>query len=143
MHNFGKETTVQAHGRSWKLARLDLGVIRGFRDWVREQLGDYGAVAERFIDKLPADKAMQLVKDVSEVEKQLRGFTLQCPIAQQYLATESGAAKLVHLLLVKHQPEATEDDAFAIVVELGQEELRKKLEEAKGEVPGGNAGAPA
>lgn len=141
MLQLGKETEVQALGKTWRLGRLEIRVIRELRDWIKEQVGDPFAHLEKYLDKLPADEQQRRVKEAAEVLDQLECFTLDSPLAKKWLKTELGAAKLAHLLLTVHQPAITEEEAFAVMQAIGAEKMSEALDDAGGKLP--NAVAPA
>ncbi len=53
-----------------------------------DRIGDPFADAERFLGKLPDAEAVRMVAEAGDVARQLRGFSLSCPIAAEYLATD-------------------------------------------------------
>lgn len=138
MYNPGQEQTVTTpDGKTWRLARLELRLIREFRDWISQRIGDPFETVDKYIDKLPADQSMQMIREAESKRDQLRSFSLGCDLAKQALATEEGQAELMRLLLLRHQPKATGEDGLAVVVALG-EKLSDALEKASGDVPEGN-----
>ena len=144
MFQFGKETTVTAGGKKYTLSRLERRIVEEFRDWVREQEGDPFAAAKELLPHLDPATAKQLIADADATKKQLRAFSIGCPLAQKYLGTELGLAELVYLLLRDKQPDVTREEAFALVLEAGAAEVAKKLKETSGEAPGAkNAEPPA
>src|SRR6476469_9593956 len=102
MLQLGKETVVTALGQKWTFGRLTLSVITDYRDWVREQLGDPFALAERFQGKLPPDEWLRLFKEAEATAKELEAFTLGTAVAQRFMKTERGAARLGQLMLQEH-----------------------------------------
>lgn len=143
--NLGKETKVQAQGKTWTLGRLTVGVLEQFRDWISLQVGDPFADVERFVDKLAKEDAVAMIKEAKAVKDQLAKFSLSCDLARQYLSTERGAAQLIWLLMVEHHPDASLDDALAVILAIGAERLGGVVRSASGEVLGarpGNAPAP-
>jgi hypothetical protein len=143
----GKETTVNALGKTWTIDRPELKVIRGFRDWIEEQLPDPMAIGEKYFAMLPPEEQLRRVKEAEDAKHQLKCFTLQSPLAKQYMAMEEGAAKLTQLLLQKHHPDVTVEEAFMVLQEI-EPQLGKILADGRGEVPGagpvsGNSAASA
>lgn len=141
MLSLGQESTVEALGRTWRLSRLELRVIREFRDWIKQREGDPFARCDgKWFDKLPAEEQVRRVKEAESVAEQLRCFTLQCELAKKWTATEEGIGKLGQLMLREYQPGVTEEQAFAIFQEVGGQ-MQKAMAEAAGEMPLGNAAA--
>lgn len=138
MLSLGKETSIHADGKSWIIGRLTVGVIKSFRDWVAEQIGDPFEIVERFIDKLPPAEATRLLQESREIRDQLASFSLQCPLAKRFLATEAGMARLVMSLLHAHHPHVTESEAFGVMLALGEEATAKVIAASAGEVPAKN-----
>lgn len=143
MLHLGREVTVKALGREWTLSRASLGLVRAFRDWVKGREADppgyLGGLPEEYFRLLPKEEQLERVKRAESVNKQLRGFTLGCPLAKEHLGTEEGAAAFLRLLLLEHHPDVTDEIAFAVAVEAG-EQLQGAFQEANGKLPGGGAG---
>jgi hypothetical protein len=135
MLKLGKEHVVEALGQKWTFGRLSLAVIRAFRDWIEQQLPDPMAMGEKFFNLLPPDEQLARVKAAESTKQQLKCFTLKSDLAKEYMGTEQGAAKLVQLLLQKHHPDVSEDDAFLILQDIGPQ-LAEILSGARGEAPG-------
>jgi hypothetical protein len=141
MTNLGKETTVAG----MKLDRLELSVIEAWRDWIAEREGFDPAHPDQFFAELkglvgilPEEEIKEAAKQKSAIRNQLKNFSLGCPLAQEYLRTEIGMGNLYLCMLKKHQPNATIDDAFAVLLADGG----KSLPAATGEVSEGNGKAP-
>lgn len=143
----GREQEVTApDGSRWRLGRLELSRLFAWRDWIARQIGDpydhAEALIKRFGDVLPREEQIALVKEARATALELQGFSMGSPLAQRFLRSEEGLARLVHGLLLAAQPQATLDDAYAVVQALGTE-LDATLAKASGEAPGPNAAAPA
>lgn len=141
MLELGKETPVTVDGKPWIVGRLTIGALEEFRDWIKAQVGDPFEGLAELVKVLPKEDAMELVKEAREVKQQLREFSMQTPICKTYMATESGASRLVLALLKPHHPQATIEDAFAVVQALG-DKMPKVIADAHGEVPAGPAPNP-
>lgn len=142
MFSPGKETVVEVGGRAWTVGRLTVSATLAFRDWVAAQVGDPFEGLERLAKFLPPDELMQRVRAAEDLAEDLRRFSLGTATARKWLATEAGAAALVQLLLRPHHPQATLDDAFAVMLALGSGGLQKAIDEGQGSVPNGE-GPPA
>lgn len=136
----GKETTIQALGKTWTIGRLELRVVREFRDWLKDRLVDPLAIGEQYFRLLPPEEQLARVKEAEAIGRDLKGFSLQCDLARKALATEEGAAKLVQLLLQAHHPDVTMDEAFLVCQEAGPQ-LERAMASASGSLP--NAETPA
>lgn len=143
MFDPGRITTVTVEGKIWKIGRLERSVIFAFRDWLREQIGDPFAVVDRLKAVVPIADLMERVKEAEGVARDLAHFSLGTATAKTWLHTEIGMSKLIHLLILPHHPDATEDDAFRVLAALGSDELGKTIARAAGEAPGGNGSVPA
>lgn len=144
--NLGQEQDVKIGSRVWIIGRLTSDVIFGFRDWIREQIGDPFALLEKLLPHLDKSEAMERIKLVESVDRQLKNFSMQSPLAKEFMGTETGAAKLFHLLLKERQPEASMNDAMDVLIELGRQgKVQETLAKAQGSSPGaaGNPPAPA
>jgi len=132
--SLGKETRIAALGRSWKVGRLELHVIKGFRDWIAERIGDPYEPAMRLLNLVPPAEGMKLVNEARAVEKQLQCFSMQSALAKEHLATEEGVARLFYLLLQANHPDVSEEEAFQVVQALGVE-TQRVLRNAEGSLP--------
>lgn len=138
MLQLGKESTVQALGKTWVFGRAELSVIAEFKDWVAAQIGDPFFVVDRYADKLSPEMFREKLKEAEAVRDQLASFSLGCALAIRFLNTEAGAAKLTQLLLRANHPRVTEEDALAILLEMGAAKLAEAIETGSGSVPNGD-----
>ncbi len=144
MFDPGKESTLVALGRTWRTSRLEVRVVFGFRDYIRSAMpADPFADVERLARFLPAEEVVRRVREIDARLEQLEKFTLQCPLAKEHMATEAGGARFVQLLLEKHQPDVTLEEALQVALELGQSRMGQVVAAAAGQSPGGNGGGPA
>jgi hypothetical protein len=141
--DLGQETAVTVKDKVWVLGRFTMGVLEGFRDYVREQEGDPLDGLDMLVKSLPPAEAIAMVSEAKERKRQLRAFTLACPVAQEHLKTEFGGTKIIHLLLLEKQPKATMTDAFEVLIGGGGEKLAEILQRAQGEVAVKNGQGPA
>jgi hypothetical protein len=144
-----RKTKVRtAGGRELWLGPLAVGHVLGFRDWLRDQVGDpFARLDAPWFDKLPVDEQLRRVKAAEDTDEQLRKFSIICPLAQEWLATEAGAATFYQLLLQSHHPDATLDEALQVAAVLGkQADDERKAREAAAKAgapePEGNVTAP-
>ncbi len=117
----GREVVVTVEGRPWKIARIEVGILDQFIDWVKTQLPPCEPFAgfDKIIPHLPAEEAMKLI------------------------AEEFGGEFVSLLMLQAHQPEATLNDAMRVFKQVGSAGLAQLLAEARGEFRQGKAEAPA
>ncbi len=144
MFKFGEDNEVKFNGKTWTLGRVTVAVIEGFRDWVKEEVGDPFAPVERVMALGVLEKAdlVKRIKEAEDVVEQLLCFSLDCPLAKAFCKTERGSAKLFHLMLQVHHPTASLEDAFALAMHLmtsGQ--MQAVLDKARGALPNGQAPA--
>ena len=139
MLQLGKETKIGKH----TFARVELSVLEAFRDWVKEEVGDPFALCERWQGKMPPDEWLRLFKEAEATAKELEAFTMASAVAQRVLQTERGAAKIVQLLLLPNHPETTLDQAFQVLLEIGQDGLANVIQNGTGKVPAKKQEAPA
>lgn len=138
--NFGSEQTIRYKDKSYRLGRLTIGVLESFRNYVAEVVGDPFLLAERFLGKIPAEESVRMVREAEAVARQLKQFSLSCPLAQEFMRTEAGMAYLYALMLRANHPEVTPDDALGMLQAMGEEQARVSLLRAQGDVPGNPPG---
>jgi len=114
--NTGSETKICALGKEYIVGRLELRVSREFKDWiVKTQLPE--PMDKEIFDILPREDQIAYVKEQERTSRDLRCFSLGSELAQKYQQTEEGAAKFAQLMLQKHQPDITEEEAFSVLIE--------------------------
>ena len=153
----GRETTVEALGKKWTFGRVELRRIEDFRDWIKTRIGDPFHRANDLLDraeKQPPGSLQESLTDLfgkewkkaKDVAEQLECFTLACPLAQQWMKTEAGAAKLACILLAGAHPDIDDNTALNVFLAVGEERLNEILKNGMGKIPGGavkNVVAPA
>lgn len=137
--DLGREVEIEAGGRTWRLGRLTVDVLFGFRDWIKDQVGDPFARLDRVLDRLPKEEALAAIREADDVCRQLERFSMQCPLAREWMNTELGAARMFQLLLLRHHPQATMDDGLLVAMELGR---RGQVEAALARSQGSAGGGP-
>jgi hypothetical protein len=143
MLQLGQDTKVQALGREYTVSRLELRIVRAFKDYVAGIIGDpFAQVNDRYFDLLCREEQLAVLKQAKQDRDDLACFSLHCPLAKRFLEREEGIAVLGRLMLRKHHPDITEDEAFNVWLALGQEQLNAAMASAAGE-PVGNGGAAA
>lgn len=140
MPELGREVTVEACGRTWRVGRLTIDVVERFLDWLRPHFADPLEGLEKIIPLLPIEEAKALIREAREEKRALLDF--DSPPVVKALMTKRGRVHLFHAMMQTHQPTATLADAIAIVEEIGGEKLAQVIAAANGNVPG-KAEAPA
>ncbi len=153
----GRETETRALGRTWKVGRWTLDVFDDYSAWAAEKLPDPIKVALREVESL-SDEEFRVLnrREMKEEDRQRKLHFLRqqqdrltriaMEQATSYLSFTSkpfqslmnsprGGAHLLMLLLRQHHPDVTEDDAFYIVVEIGNEELQRIMSVTMGKTP--------
>lgn len=141
MFNPGKTTIVTVDDKAWTVGRLERSVLFAFRDWIKTQVGDPFATVERVKTYIGGEALLGLVKEAEGTVKDLQSFSLGTATGKAFISSETGMSKLIQLMLLKAHPDATEDDAFRIVMHWGAEAVAKAVADAAGKVPGGNGQA--
>lgn len=141
--SLGKETEIQALGKTWRVGRMTLGIIEAWFDWVASRVGDPYAVAKSMIKDLSREDATELLKQAKKTKQQLDSLDLNGEIAEMFLSTPSGVTRMFMLLLKQHHPEMDADTAFAILGELDPSKTAEALKRAAGKTPEKNEQPPA
>jgi hypothetical protein len=129
----GRETTVEAMGRTWRVQRVERAVWSALLEWAKPRIPDPLAVAERMLARLPAEHHKEIVRLGMEASAEY--LSIGSPQVMRCVSSVEGMTHLMYLLLQKHQPGTTEDEAFAIIMEIGQDRMRGVVKEAGGTVP--------
>lgn len=157
----GRETETTLNGRTWKFSRWTLNVLDDFCNWAAKQLPDPLEVAEKAVLRLQRFiKATTDNPALDEVEKEFlvqsyreqidrtselamskaSGFlAINSPEMQSLLNNPRGTAHLLLLLLKAHHPDATEEDAFRLAVEIPEAEMKRIMVTTMGKSPPGPA----
>jgi hypothetical protein len=143
MLELGKEQTIAVGAKTWRLGKLSVAAIRGFRAWIKERLGDPFAKVERVLPLLSKEDGLVRIKEAEAIAEQLESFSMQTPLAKRFMQSEEGIAVLFHQLMLPAHPDATVDDAMALLAELGEEKKAEVLAKAEGSLPNAEAGALA
>jgi hypothetical protein len=142
MLELGSESVIEMDGKKWILSRFHIGILHAWRDWIAKQIGDPFATVERLAKYLDKSEMLPRIKDAEAICEQLRGFSMGCPLAKDWLKRESGLAELFKLLLTEHHPNITQGEVFALMCNVGDVDgLEDSLAKVQGSLP--NAEAPA
>jgi len=128
----------------WKVSRLELRLVRELRDWIEVKVKRKLERIGRFFDRLTSEDQLAHLRWESSIADQMDSFSIGCPLAREYLATEEGMAYFGRLMLTEHHPDISEDQAFAVWMELAESGRSDQvLADAQGRLPGqGKVGAP-
>ena len=146
----GREQEFTALGKRWKLGRLTRAVWDEFLAWARTVLPDPLDVIAAKVDRLPEALQKQAVRDAIELSQNY--LSPDSPAVRELLGSLPGSVRMLWLLLRKHQPQVTEDEAFEMLVEVGSAVMAAKFrggeradaaEGAEPEVRDAGAGAGA
>jgi len=140
----GREQTVKALGKEWKLARWTRAVWRELLEWARPQVPDPIDVAERLMKRLPPEQHAGVL--AAALQMGCEPVHIGTPAVLALVNGMEGTAKLVSLLLKPSHPEATEDLAWDIILDVGLEmmaEIKRKAEGKPPRAPEGKPEAPA
>jgi hypothetical protein len=144
MLKFGEEASFKVGAVVYTLSPFDVDAINAFRDWVAARVDVPGKLetAERFADKLP-EEGTRILREAMETQKQLDGFSMACPLAQDFMKTEAGMVEFYSILLRKKHPRITSAEVLTLIIHAGKE-LKTASEKAQGKVGGAakNGGAP-
>lgn len=134
MFDPGRETPLSANGKTYTVSRLTVEAVLAFRDWVREQTGDPFADLLRCMDKLPADFAKEQYVEAKALRDQLECFSLQTPLAQKWMQTETGIAEFMRIMLAAKHPGITANEAFQVVMAAGKDKMKATIDKAQGQL---------
>lgn len=139
---FGQERAITTpDGREWTLGRLEVRLVRAFGVWVAKQEGDPFMYVERYLGKISEAAIMPYFKEAEDTARQLKAFSLACPVARKHLSREEGVAEFYRLLLSAKHPSVTEEDALYVAIN-DKASLAEAIEHAEGSPPK-NAAPPA
>jgi len=144
MLQLGQDTKVNALGKEYTISRLELRIVRAFKEYVAGIVGDpYAQINDRLFDLLPKEEQLAMLRQAKQDKDDLACFSLNCPLAKRFLQMEEGIAVFGQLMLKKHHPDVTQEEAFDVWLSVGQKELNKAIATAAGEPVGNEAGAGA
>jgi hypothetical protein len=139
----GQDTTITALGKEWTISRLELRIVRAFKEYVASIVGDpYSQIDDRLFDLLPREEQLVMLRQAKQDKEDLACFSLNSALAKRFLQMEEGIAVFGQLMLKKHHPDVTLDEAFDVWMAVGQKQMQEALNRAAGE-SGGNAGPAA
>jgi len=123
---FGKETTITAGGKSFRLARFETRHEPVIVAWAAAKLPDpLTAIKDRLHEFPPAVQRLIVSEAVSQVG---RKRSMADPAIQDVLATVEGVEHVATVLLRECHPELSEDDALSFIRLFVQEHGWQALE---------------
>jgi hypothetical protein len=128
MPQLGREVTIEACGRKWTLARMEIDRLEEFIDWLRPQLPDPFAGLEKILPSMSREDALKEIKEARAAAI----MDYDSPAIQSALTTVRGRLRMFYLCLRVNHPEIKLADAFAIVTEMGEKEIERALAAASG-----------
>lgn len=146
----GREQTFEALGRTWRLARWDRAVWRDLLEWARPRIPDPRKTAAEFLAMLPpavttivggvpittdpnGDQKTEIVKAaLADAQEYLSPTS---PKVNALLGTLDGVCELFRLLLKPAQPDITDDQAYEIVLTIGQKQAEDLAKGTAGIAP--------
>ena len=163
----GRETTTKALGYEWRFSRFNIEIADQYAEWAAKKLPDpiqLGLAAMRHLasreyelrqaegipDAVRQQEMYVLHKQQEQVGSEAMSaarsyLSFNDPAFQSLANSPVGSAKLIHLLLHKHHPEVSEEEAFILAQAIDRDEYQRILETVRGTSPpaSGNAPAPA
>lgn len=146
----GRECAYEILGQTWRFSRWELHVLDSWIEWARTQLPDPIERCTKVIERMMVeeekitDAAVLMrrnkIKDelVHAAMKQANCYlAFNSPEVQSLIQSPRGAAELLRLLLVKHHPDITRDQAFALVQAMPANMLQEIMETTAGRTPPG------
>lgn len=112
----GREQTIEALGRTWRLGRWTRSTWKELRDWALPLVPDPIEAVSRHLARMPKAAQEYAVKLALEAHQTF--LAVGSPELQSILNSMEGSVRGMWLLLREHQPAATEDDAYALVMTL-------------------------
>lgn len=136
----GREQTIEACGRVWRVSRWTRSVWSEYLTWARGVRPDPVEVALKHLDQVPERLQAHWVR--MALDKKTCYLSVSSPEVQSLLSSLEGTVQLLWLLLKPYQPDVTLDHAFEVAISVGEQELDKLLTRAAGENKEGEAPAP-
>ena len=132
----GREQRVEALGRDWILSRWDRNIWAKFIEWAEPKIPDPRKQAADFLKMVPAtdtETRDQIVRDALDRANVPVG--VNHPGVLQLLNGMDGTIYIVHLLLKDKQPDSDLDDAYNLVLTVGQAEMAVIIQKCAGLLP--------
>jgi len=132
-NHLGRESELTALGRTWRISRWTRKIWNDWLDWAKTVLPDPVDTAQKRIEKWPAHLQAEVARDA--LDRANMGLSIGSRPVSALMDSPEGACQLLYLLLKKHQPDVTEDDAMDILMEVGLEAVQKRFDRASGTPP--------
>lgn len=123
-------TRVRACNQEWLIpAEPSVAALLAFRDWCAEQIGDpFDGIKQAIELGLPKEEATAMILEARDTAKQLKKFSLKCPVAREFLNTEIGGFKLTELILRDAYPDMTDQQVQEVTVAYAMQLAARKPE---------------
>lgn len=136
-NHIGRETVIEALGKTWTLARYTRKILSDLLAWALARLPDPIEQAKKDIVGFPLEIQKDIVASAVE-RKKARG--LNDPEVQEQIGSLDGVAETLYLLLKPAHPDVTRDLAGDILDEVmgsagGMDRLHRAIERCSGKVP--------
>lgn len=116
----GQEQTVKVGEKVYTLSKADASVREEFLEWARPRIAD---PIDAILGKLEKMKPKAASLFTREALQQARArYDFASPEIQQVAQTEAGIVKMISLLLRKHHPDITDEEALDVGQAIGDEE---------------------
>lgn len=127
----GEDAEFQACGKTWKLGRLDVEVWDALLEWAKPRIINPLEYLRVIAKDIPQEV---LMKQISEGRDKCPFIlTILHPMFQECInETPEGNLQQFYLLLRKHHPEVTRDEALAVLKELGEAKQQELIGRAAG-----------
>lgn len=127
----GRESQVQALGQTWTVGRFDVDVWDALLEWAQGRIPNPLEDLKPILKELDPHAAIQLIREAQATRPTV--LTLENELFQKAIdGTVEGKVYRFWLLLKKHHPEVTRQQAFEILQEIGESKEQEALRAANG-----------
>lgn len=126
----GREQEFEALGQAWRFGRWERRVWWELLQWARPQVPNPLDLVKDVLPLLPPATAAAVAKEAIAASRTF--LSVLSPEVKALIGSLEGSTQIVYLLLKDHHPKVSEDDAFRIVLSLG-DRLEGMLAIARGE----------
>lgn len=116
--HIGREQVLEIAGRKWKLSRWERRIWWELLQWARPQIPDPVETIAKHLDKLPDKLASYAVDKALAASRTF--LSVNSPEVDSLLESLEGMVKVLHLLLLEHQPSITEDEAYCLAMHVAK-----------------------
>jgi hypothetical protein len=116
-----KPISIEVGGKSYKLSRLDTTILEKAVAWADKVLPDPMDVVREQIKGFPPEIQLELVKEAQQTARLRKAKSPNSPDIQALLNSAEGIKKCLALMVQKHQPDLSDDDALKLIVACEEE----------------------